>query len=216
MIINWLFLLLAVGLLLPPPMLAPWLHKYLMKPRRNVTPAIRSLVSRWQNWADLIRAGVGVYLLTELAIRPTPGVPGAETKCLVFEGTVLTLVLLAQIVRINPGIQLMAPVFYLSGLTLVLSGYTSGGFAVFVGWLFAIGGQNPAYQLPVMGVALAVGGYLLGLTSPLILNSVLIFLPLLLGFLFRRDLLFVAKAPRFAEPSSSSTKQPLSSDAKSV
>lgn len=205
--IQWPLFLLSIGLLLPPPRLSASLRKYLMKPRRDVNPSIHSLLLCWQNWADLIRACVGAYLLTELAIQISPEVKGAAMKGLIIEAVVLSCAVLVQTLRIGPGFQLIAPVFYLSGITVILAGYASGGFAVFAGWLFAVGGMKPAYQLPIMGVALAVAGYVLGLGLPLILNCGLILLPLLGAFLFRKQLLFVASDP-WANSSSVSAKKP--------
>ena len=70
-----------------------------------------------------------------------------------------------------------------------------GLFAVGVGWLFAVGGQNLAYQLPAMAVAAAVAGYVLGPPGPLLLNCALILVPLLLSILFKKRLWFAASAP---------------------
>ena len=70
-----------------------------------------------------------------------------------------------------------------------------GAFAVVVGWLFAIGGKNLSYQLPAMAVALAAAGYVLGLGPILMLNCALILLPLILGLLFRKKLIFAASVP---------------------
>jgi hypothetical protein len=87
-------------------------------------------------------------------------------------------------------VQILAPIFYLSGLTLVLGGFHQGVFAVVVGWMFAIGGKNLAYQLPAMAVALVAAGSVLGLGLPLLLNSALILLPLLVAAFSRKRLVF--------------------------
>jgi len=76
-----------------------------------------------------------------------------------------------------------------------LGGYVAGGFAVFVGWLFAVGGRNAAYQLPIMGVALGIAGSLLDFNFRLVLACGLIFVPLFLSFMAQQQLAFVAREP---------------------
>jgi hypothetical protein len=93
-------------------------------------------------------------------------------------------------------VQILAPIFYLCGMTLMFGDILQGAFAVVVGWLFAIGGKNLAYQLPAMAVALAAAGYVLGLALPLlVLNCLFIFVPLVLSIAFRKRLLFATAAP---------------------
>jgi len=192
--VQWIWLVLTLILLLPPLPLSASLRKFL-KSRRNVTANVSSLLCIWQNWVDLLRAGAGVYLLTEYAVQTDPGVKGAGTEALMLEATILVVVLLFQTVRFGQGPRLVAPVFYLCGFTLVLAGYAAGGFAIFTGWLFAIGGKNPAYQLPIMGVALGMAGGLLDFNLRLVVAFGLIFLPLFLAFMTRLPLAFVAREP---------------------
>lgn len=197
MIVEWLYLAVAVVLLLVPLPMKESERRYVMRSRRNATSNATLMLPMWQNWVDLVRAGVGAYVLVHLAIRADPAVAGAGTKLVALHGSVLAAGLLVQSVRVGEEFRLICPIFYLCGLTLVLSGYDVGGFAVFVGWLFAVGGGRAAYQLPIMGVALAAGAYTLGnLQLPLILNVVLIFLPLFLAFVFRQPMAYVARMPK--------------------
>jgi hypothetical protein len=197
--IEWLYLLAALALLLPPAPFSSGVQKSLFSLRRNQFADALAAARVWQNWLDLVRAAAGVYLLTQHAIVTDGLTPGAEMQALAIKAGILILVLVAQTVRIFRTVQLLAPLFYLSGMTLVLGGnvlhpdyYYQGIFAVVVGWLFAIGGKQLAYQLPSMAVALAVAGYVLGLGVPLLLNCALILIPPILGTLFRRKLLFAA------------------------
>jgi hypothetical protein len=193
MTIHWPFLLLAVALLLPPLPISESLRRALLKVRS--LPSAMGAVRFWQNWVDFVRAGLGVYLLSEWAITVDPAQSGAELRALALKGVILAVVLLAQTVRLVRTVQILAPLFYLSGLTIVLGDYLQGCFAVAVGWLFAIGGKNLTYQMPAMAISLAVAGYVLGLDTPLLLDCVLIFLPLVLSLLFRKRLLFLATPP---------------------
>jgi hypothetical protein len=190
--IHWLYLLLGLALLLPPIPFPANIRRTL---RRRNAANLGAAVRLWQNWADLARAAFGVYVLMELAIVvDSSSSPGAEFSALALKAAVLGLVLLAQTIRMFHNVQFLAPVFYLCGLTLMLGGWQSwgGAFAVGVGWLFAVGGQNLSYQLPAMAVASAVAGYVLGPTLPLMLNCALILIPLILSLLFKKRLLFAS------------------------
>jgi hypothetical protein len=199
--IEWFYLIGAIALLLPPAPFSAGSQKSFMSLRRSKFADAFAAARVWQNWLDFGRAAVGVYLLTQHAILADRSKPGSEIQSLAVQAAVLGLVLLVQTIRVFRTVQLLAPIFYLSGLTLVLGGdllrdlYLQGIFAVAVGWLFAIGGKNLAYQLPAMAVALAAAGYVLGLGLPLMLNCGLILLPLVISTLFRRRLLFVAITP---------------------
>jgi len=194
MTINWLFLLLSAVLLMPPLPVTGATRRFL-KSRRNPSVKTEVLFHRWQNWVDLARGFAGAFILSSFAITVVPDVKGAATKALMIQGCVLGLGLTLQIVRVNAGIILVAPIFLLTGITLVYGGWDAGGFAVFVGWMFAIGGRSPVYQLPVMAVALGGSGYLLGINLGLVLNCGLIALPLLASFMFHKPLAFVTDEP---------------------
>ena len=193
--IEWTSLLLALVILLPTLPLSASAKRFL-KSRRNATTSLQSVLCTWQNWADLIRATCGVYFLNEMAIRTIPEIKDGGMRALLLEGAILSFVLLFQIVRINQGLQFVAPVFYICGVTVILADYTIGGFAVFVGWLFVIGCGRMIYQLPVMGLALVAAGALLDLNLRLALACGLVFLPLIMSFMYGQELAFVAMEPR--------------------
>jgi len=194
--INWFFLIIAALLLLPPPYLSRTQKKSILDPRRHSSTRFGALFGAWQNWTDLIRALAGTVILLKLAISIAPEIKGAGTRGVLVEAVVLGLGCLIQVVRVGryvySGIQFLGPIFYLTGVTMALAGPYVGGFAVFTGWLFALGGGNIAYQIPVMAVALGVGGVFFGLSLDVILNGALIFAPLILEFLFRKRLLYIA------------------------
>lgn len=194
--IEWFFLVLAAVLLLPPMPMAQSLRRFVLKSRRNASASITDMLGPWQNWADVARATAGVYVLMVLAVKVDPEIEGAALKALVLQGGTLAIGVVVQSIRYSGELRIVAPVFYLSGITLLLPGLTTGGFAVFTGWLFAVGSQSPKYSLPIMGIAAAAGGYVLGnLGLPLILNCGLIFLPMFLAFMARQPLVFVAREP---------------------
>lgn len=195
MTIQWLFLIAAVVLLVPPLPVGGSVRRFL-RSRRNPMVKPKHLLGRWQNWVDLVRALVGVYLLMHLAVSIDPDVKGGATRALMVQAGVLGLGLLFQSIRSNNGIVLVAPVFYLSGITLIVGNWDAGGFAVLVGWMFSLVSKSPIYLLPTMVVALGGSGYLLGLSLPLIMNCGLIVLPLGLSFVFHKQLAFLSDEPR--------------------
>jgi hypothetical protein len=195
--IHWHYLLLSLVLLLPPIPLSGAQRRYVESVRRKTSSSVLAMMGQWQNWADLVRAVLGVFLLTQVAIIVDPAARGVGVKALTLKGGILTVAILLQIVRLGRTSPLIAPIFYLCGFTLVWAGYVEGGFAVFTGWLFLINGNHPVYQLPIMAATLAIAGFFLSSMAPLIvlslaLNCALILLPLLLAFFFQKPLAVVA------------------------
>lgn len=189
-------MLLALVLLGPPLPLSRGLRRFVLKSRRNASADVMSMLRPWQNWFDLARAAAGAYILMGLAIRVDPEVKGAATEAFIVQGGILGLAVLVQTLRYADEIRVIAPIFYLSGLTVVVAGYAAGGFAVFAAWLFVIGGRKLIFHLPIMAVALVGAGYVLGAISlPLILNALLILIPLFLAFLCRQQMVYVAREP---------------------
>jgi hypothetical protein len=198
--VQWVHFLIAVALLLPAAPFSATFQKTLLSMRRNAAANAAGAAFVWQNWVDFARAAIGVYLLTQHAVVADSRQPEAELQSLVLKSSILGVVLLVQTVRMFRTVQFLAPIFYLCGLTMVMGGdgygefYIQGLFAVVVGWLFAIGGQNLSYQLPTMAVALAAAGYVLGYGVPLMLNCAFLLVPSFLATLFRRRLLFVTNS----------------------
>ncbi|MFO1496852.1 MAG: hypothetical protein U1G07_00390 [Verrucomicrobiota bacterium] len=194
MIVQWPYLLVAMLLLLPPIPLSAAFQKSLVKSRRKSLGSVSAVARVWQNWVDLVRASLGTLVLTQSSVQADPLQPVAEYQALGLYAAVLGVGVLVQTIRMLRTVQILAPVFYLSGITLALMDPVQGLFASAVGWLFAVGGKNLAYQMPAMTVALAVAGYVLGLGPLLALNCGLILFPQVMSLLFRRRLLFVTSA----------------------
>jgi hypothetical protein len=194
MTIHWPFLLLAVVLLWVPFWLPAELRSRLGPRPRLARATLTGLLKTPLNWIDLIRAAAAVWLLRHVAIEVDPSVTGAGMRAFLLQAGVLTVGLLLQTIRVRPRIFFLAPVFYLCGVTLLLPDFWVGGFAVFVGWFFAVGGQKPFFLLPGMAVALGVGGLLLeGFSLRIPLAIGLLLLPLFLSFLFQHRLVFLSK-----------------------
>jgi hypothetical protein len=193
MTLHWATLAFSVVLLCVPTVLPAQFRKRLVPGRRSFHPTVLGMLLAWPNWLDAARAFLGTYLLMEKAIRLAPADDAGAMTALLLKSAILVAGVLIQVLRGGSKFALLSPGFYLCGMTLVLPGMATGTFAVFVGWLFAAAGKNPAYLLPAMCVAAAAGGYLLsGINLYLLLCVGLILLPLVMGQLFRKPLLSVA------------------------
>jgi hypothetical protein len=204
MIIRWPWVLLALVLLAPPPVLSSHLRRVVISARRNAALSVTSLVRPWQNWVDLARSSLGTLIVTELSLIPDP-TSRQGPRMLLLQFALLAVPIVFQVTRVDTKasrdedkVRLLAPIFYLCGITLVLSSLP-GLFAVFVGWVFAISSRNPAYQLPAMGLALIAGGYVFGMSLSVLVNAALICIPFFGAFLFRKKLAFVGAEPRFVQ-----------------
>lgn len=192
---DWLYFTAALVLLLPPITLRGATKTFSLS-RRHYPVSIPAMLTVWQNWVDLLRAGIGTYLLAHRSILTESGAAKSDARALMLIAGVAGLGLVFQTVRFSRGIQLVAPVFYLSGTTIVFSDFATGGFAVFAGWMFAMGAGKIVYQIPITVVALGIAGYLIvGPNLALILGCLLAGLPLFVAFLLRLPLLFVTKDP---------------------
>jgi hypothetical protein len=184
--------------MLPPLPFSSEMRRTLSSTRRKGRISAVGVLGVWQNWVDFVRAALGAYLLTNFVILVDNADSGADLTALGMKAVVLGVAVLVQTVRLLRTVQILAPVFFLCGLTLILGGYLQGAFAIGVGWLFAIGGKNLTYQLPAMAVALAAAGCVLGFALPLLVDCSLILVPPILSVLFRRPLVFAATTPAVA------------------
>lgn len=163
---------------------------------RYSQPEAGKVVRSWQNYLDLLRAVVAAFVLLSFANHIEAN-PNARPELLWLPKMILLVGVVIQTVRLTSPPMLFAPVFYLGGLTLVLSGYVEGGFAFLFGWAFAIGAKDVRWQLPVMGGFLVLVGFFNQNVTPwLIMNAGLIFLPLFLAILFKKPLAYFSREPR--------------------
>lgn len=193
MTLHWLWMLPAIVCLWAPSFLPPGLGRRLNQGRRVLRATVGGMLRAWPNWLDAARAAGGTWLLMGPAITIDPHAAGAGFSALALRAVVLGIGVLVATVRPKRGVVLLSPIFYLCGITAVLPGWSVGGFAVLVGWAFALGAKNPGYLLPSMGVAVGAAGYFLGggLSLVWLLNGALIFGPWLLGQFARRPLVVV-------------------------
>ncbi len=204
--IDRIWLGIALFLLLPPAWLSLELKRTLSSLRRSESVGLRGMAQCWQNWLDLIRAGIGTGVLLNMAVWTDKLASESGAKVFVLQFGVLAVGLLAQMIRRNPIATrpeqrwlVVVPAFYLSGVSLVLSGTSNGIFGVAAGWLFAMACKNPHYFLPTTWIALAAAGYVFGRSLPLYGNLVLLFLPFAAAFVARKKPVFIGRIVRFSQ-----------------
>lgn len=184
--IQWIYLCIAAALLLPPIRVNSQLSSQLMT-KRHLSFSLQPIVFSWQAWVDLARSAIGTFLLSNYAMETIPGAPHAALKILGIETAVLAAAVCLQSFRGLKSKFIIMPLFYLSGMTLGLSGLWVGGFAVAVAWAFAGVMRNPFVQIPATAVTLGASAYALGsLTLAVMLNCGLLFLAPLVGVFSRK------------------------------
>lgn len=196
LVLDSTFLILATALLwLPFPNLNKRFRmRWLLL--RYTQPEVGKVLGSWQNYLDLLRAAVAAFVLLSFSNHLQAN-PNVRPELLWIPKASLLIGVLIQTVRWTSPAMLFAPVFYLGGITLVVSGYIEGGFAFLFGWAFAIGAKDVRWQLPVMGGSLALVGFFnQSISLWLVLNVGLIFLPLTVALMFNRRLAYPSREPR--------------------
>jgi hypothetical protein len=160
-------------------------------------PTIENIFRAWQNWVDLIRSASATYALLYLCIKVDSTSPEATANVFWLQVGILAVGVIFQSLRFIPETGLGAPVFYLSGLTIMLPGYVEGGFAVGVGWALAVGAKDPRVILPaISGLLLLTGFCWRGLLTWHWVTALLVVSPVLVSLLCCRRLSFVARDRR--------------------
>lgn len=196
MTIHWHYLGLALLLLWFPMLTGARISYELSQPVVREVSLPQMLSLPW-NWVDILRAAAGTWILGNLAWTITASTPvavdAARNLALLIQAGVLGIGVLAQTLRFKRGLVVLGPVFYLSGITLVMTGWTTGPFAAVVGWAVGLASRNARAVPGVTGLVLMIGGYFLGGFGPvLFLNLAILALPLLVATLSLRRLILLA------------------------
>lgn len=164
----------------------------------------RDLSLRWReeffklrNWVDLLRALIGGIGLLHVCVELSgPAVKQLGVSVLVIKATVLFIAVALQTIRIESGrMTLVAPVFFIFGLSFPLIGWMPALFAIIMVWVI-----NRA--LPTVGIflfafaCLQFGfGYILRYSSLhlVLLSAALAWQPVLWGATTHRRLERMAK-----------------------
>jgi hypothetical protein len=196
-VFHWEYFLPAIALLCLPLPLTSGRWSVSVSDRQYYHHGLVGLWCAWQNWADLLRSVAGAYALFYLSMTVETKANGLPMAAFLVKAAVLAFGLMTQTIRFGDGLNVFAPICYLSGLTIMLPGYLEGGFAFCFGWAFAIGGRNAKFQLPVMGAALGIMAPILGNFGQMfLLTCGLIITPLLLPVLFRKRVMLMSRGAK--------------------
>jgi hypothetical protein len=183
--INWIYLVIAILLLWIP---APFFYPEEAKGRlvSNVYAFDYNLfnyLGAWQNWLDGIRAFAGAFCLIHLAVFPDDTVENTRHLVLGFNAGVLGIAAVLQTVHKNRIVFFVAPMFYLWGVTLVLSDWVLGVYAIVAGLCASVMSNSLDLKLWITAGVLAVFGYMLkGVELNVALNVILVIIPLALAY----------------------------------
>lgn len=206
--------------LLPPALLLLWLPRQWLRlgkkvvhgpPQRNpVKPVVerdaqdasislKSEINKARNWVDFVRAAAGAVAINYACFSVELGAAKSlAPKIFALKGVLLVLAVMVQVIRLESRVRLVAPIFFVLGLSFGLIGWKPALFAFVAVWIFN-------RVLPSAGVFLiaaasfqVVFGMLLarGLFVYQLLSAGLAFLPLILSGMLKRPLVQLNKPSR--------------------
>jgi uncharacterized membrane protein len=155
---------------------------------RSVDPSAEAGKSR--NWIDLARGWVAGLALFVVALTPPEGLVGADLGTLSWQGLVLILAALSQMVRLEGRLSLFAPIFFLQGITFGAVGWLVGLLAMVGSWALTPVLPGPGAVLFVHGAfTLCLGLLFPGQAPEVVMLMVgVIWLPVLLSVLLKKRL----------------------------
>ena len=189
---------LSLLLLLTPSsvMFSQQIREKLRNPIRRRDEGIMPLLRCWLNWADLVRGALGGWLLGRVVHAYVSSQDDIATVYMIVQCAVLALGSLAQILWIDRPVRIIGPLFFLTGLTLAVSGPTIGGFALVLGITCALMLRRLSLGFVFVPCSLIAFAFLFHELSPtLLLNAFLFTLPTALAFLLGVGISY-AQAPR--------------------
>ena len=181
------------------------------EPWKNIEPGdphvfFATEFTKFRNYIDLLRAGAGGCMLwgglglpAVLALKA--GASGIVLHQLsATRGAILLVAVLIQAVRYEKHrFSFYPPIFFLAGLTIPTCGLPIGGFAFVLIWALNLALPNAQGFLTAYAAIVVVFGYFFqrGIDLSVTFVAFLIFLPVLLSLLAKRQLIiFTRKAAR--------------------
>lgn len=157
----------------------------------------RAEYAKPRNWVDLFRALAGGLAVSYLCFEAIPGSDkSVGTQIFTLQAAILVLAVLIQSVRLgSAGFTLVAPVFFIAGLSFGLIGWEAAAFACFVGLILNQILPGPGSSLFVFACLEIVFGGMLS-RAPLkmgILAVALAMIPILLSGMMQRSLVRLNK-----------------------
>ncbi len=163
---------------------------------RAVALKFRDELAKPRNWVDFVRALAGAFLIGLSAKELPDATSGDHLQIVALRWTVLLIAMLIQTARRGGGrFTLVAPVFFILGLSFDLLGWEAALFAFITIWIFSgvLSGQG---LFLFVFAALVVGFGLLLSPAPrerVILMAFLAMVPVLLSAMAKRRLVRLNK-----------------------
>jgi hypothetical protein len=134
----------------------------LRQPARRRESGMTSLARTPINWVDLVRAGIGAWLIQNALSSARSGQDDLALIFLAVQIALVSIAVLVQTVRLGRPMHVTGPLFFLSGLALVLCGPLVAGFALALGLSCALMLRRLGLVFAFVPPGLLVFGYLFG------------------------------------------------------
>ncbi len=198
---NLEYLLLPVGLVIlaiPTAVICgSKMRETLGQPARRHNEGLVSLVRSRVNWVDLVRGAAGAWLVQKPFQDSLSPQDELAPSFLAAQLAVLFIGVLAQTLWLRKPARVIGPVFFLTGLTLALSGPLTGGFALVLGFSCALIFGRLSSVFSLVPVALVGFGLLFNEFGVMTAFSAAAFaLPAFLAFTFGIRISFVRSAAK--------------------
>ncbi len=166
----------------------------------DVSLKLREEFPKPRNWVDLLRAVAGSIGLCLVCFEVASGAPkGTGNTIFIIQCAVLAVAVFIQTVRVQKRFRLVAPVFFILGLSFGLIGWQAALFACVTIWVLNLLLPSAGIFLMVFAGLELVFGRVLSHETPLrnlILAAVLAAIPVLLSAMTNRRLVQLNKKAR--------------------
>lgn len=103
--------------------------------KTDVSLKLKDELAKVRNWIDLVRALIGGIALTHVCFSVAPdAAKGVSVQILVIESVILVVAVLIQTIRLENRFSLVAPVFFILGLSIAIIGWKAAVFAIVGVW----------------------------------------------------------------------------------
>lgn len=209
---DYLLLLLAlIGLWTPAAVFSPSSVKTKLRLAvRRRDDGIGSLLRSKINWLDLVRGGLCAWIIQNYVFHFENGQDELARIFTFVQLAILAIAVLAQTVGIARKPCIIGPVFFLTGVTLAVSGPLVGGLAVALALTLALMLRRLSLLFIIAPLCLAVFGVVfgrLGLTT--VFNAGLFAMPTFFSFAAGVRLSFVRRPQPSTAPQAARHVKPL-------
>ena len=169
----------------------------LRQPARRHESGLISLARAPLNWIDLVRAAAGAWLIQHVLSSDRSGQDDLALTFLAAQIVLVSIAVLIQTVRLGHPLRVTGPLFFLSGLALVLCGPLVAGFALALCLACALMLRRLSLIFVFVPVGLVIFGCLFGQLGIMTLVTAGIFaLPTFLSFALHTRIAFARRPVR--------------------